>query len=93
MPSFKLHKFVSEKIVEAGMDSTTPVAVITEATTPAQRVRHLTLAALGIDRIDNPSVIVIGAVAGDPVLDPQDPTLLGLLTDRPHPSFIGEAHP
>ena len=81
---------LAERLLDAGMDDDTPVAIITEATTPTQRVRHLPLAALGVDRVDNPSVIVIGAVAGDPVLDPQDPTLLGLLTDRSHPSLIGD---
>ena len=81
---------LAEHLVEVGMDGDTPVAVITEATTAAQRVRHHRLADLGIERVTNPSVIVIGAVAGDPVLDPQDPTLLALLSDQPDPTLVGE---
>ena len=81
---------LGERLVEAGLPADTPVAVITEATTPEQRVANLPLGQLGVERVANPSVIVIGAVAGDPVLDPQDPTLLGLLSDRSHPALAGE---
>jgi len=73
---------IGEALLGGGLAADTPVAVITDATTPGQRVRSLTLARLGVDRVANPSVIVVGAVAGTPVLDPQDPTLLALLTDH-----------
>ena len=82
---------LAENLLDAGMGDDTPVAIITEATTPSQRVTSLRLADLGVDRVDNPSVIVVGAVAGDPVLDPQDPTLFGLLTNQTQPSLVGEA--
>ncbi len=56
------------RLLEAGMAGSTPVAIVTEATTPRQHVRYLELDELGVEPVANPSVIVIGAVAGSPVL-------------------------
>ena len=82
---------LGELLVEAGMAPETPVAIVTEATTRRQRVASLRLDQLGIEPVANPSVIVVGAVAGDPVLDPQNPTLLGLLSNSDQPALVGEA--
>lgn len=54
------------RLLEAGMAGSTPVAIVTKATTPQQSVRYLDLDDLGIEPVANPSVIVIGAVAGLP---------------------------
>ena len=59
---------VRERLLAGGMDEATPVAVIIKATTPDQQIRSLTLAALGAVAIPNPAIIVIGAVAGSPVI-------------------------
>ncbi len=69
------------RLLEAGMAGTTPVAIVTEATTARQRVRYLALDELGIEPVANPSVIVIGAVAGSPVLAPN---VLSAATSQPH---------
>ena len=53
-----------DRLLAGGMDPETPVAIITEATLPTMRERRHTLAELGEERVPNPSVIVIGAVAG-----------------------------
>ena len=65
---------IRTRLLEAGMSGTTPVAIVTEATTPRQQVRYLELDELGIEPVANPSVIVIGAVAGSPVLALDDLT-------------------
>ncbi|MEM9464913.1 MAG: uroporphyrinogen-III C-methyltransferase [Actinomycetota bacterium] len=83
---------LAEQLLDAGMAPDTAVAIVTEATTPSQTVAHLPLADLGLEPVPNPSVIVVGAVAGDPVLEPQDPTLLGLLGTRSRPVLAVEAH-
>ncbi|MEM8706256.1 MAG: uroporphyrinogen-III C-methyltransferase [Actinomycetota bacterium] len=83
---------LAEHLVAAGMPGDTPVAIITEATTERQRIASLPLSELGVEPVANPSVIVVGAVAGDPVLDPQDPTLLGLLSNTTDTSLAAEAH-
>lgn len=54
---------VSARLRGGGMAPDTPVAVVTSATTSAQRIERLRLVDLGRDRVANPSVIVIGAVA------------------------------
>lgn len=77
---------IRDALIEGGLAPATPVGIITEATTPAQRIRTLTLGELGAVPVRNPSVIVVGAVAGSPVLDPQDPTLPSLIS--PHHSSI-----
>lgn len=52
-----------DRLLAGGMRPDTPVAIITEATTPTMLEKRLTLAELGIAPVQNPSVIVIGAVA------------------------------
>lgn len=52
-----------DRLVAGGMDPDTPVAVITNATTPQQTETRLKLSELGVAKVANPSVIVIGAVA------------------------------
>ncbi|MEM7091970.1 MAG: uroporphyrinogen-III C-methyltransferase [Actinomycetota bacterium] len=61
---------IRTRLLEAGMRGDMPVAIVTEATTPNQRTRFLELDELGIEPVANPSVIVVGAVAGAPVLPP-----------------------
>ena len=46
-----------------GYDAATPVAVVMDATTPAQRVWTGRLDTLGDADVESPAVIVIGAVA------------------------------
>jgi siroheme synthase len=52
-----------DRLLAAGMDPLTPVAIITEATLPTQRETRLRLLDLGVEPVANPSVIVIGTVA------------------------------
>lgn len=52
-----------DRLLAGGMEPATPVAIITDATLPTMSERRLTLAQLGEERVPNPSVIVIGAVA------------------------------
>jgi uroporphyrin-III C-methyltransferase len=52
-----------DRLLNAGMDPLTPVAIITEATLPTQRETRLRLQDLGVEPVANPSVIVIGTVA------------------------------
>lgn len=54
---------IAQRLLDAGMAPTTPVAVITDATLPTQRDRRGTLAELGREPVPSPSVLVIGAVA------------------------------
>lgn len=56
------------RLLEAGMAGDTPVAIVTEATTPRQEINRCQLDELGVTPVPNPSVIVIGAVAANPVL-------------------------
>lgn len=77
---------IRDELIAGGLPPETPVGIVTEATTPNQHVRTLTLAELGVEPVKNPSVIVIGAIAGAPVLDHQDPTLLSLIAPH-HPSL------
>lgn len=58
------------RLLEAGMSGSTPVAIVTDATTPRQRTRLLELDRLGVEPVPNPSVIVVGAVAHSPVIGP-----------------------
>lgn len=59
---------ISERLVAAGMDPTTPVAVVRAATTQDQDVQRTTLAGLPELTVTNPSTIVVGSVAGQSVL-------------------------
>jgi uroporphyrin-III C-methyltransferase len=52
-----------DRLVAAGMDPLTPVAIITDATLPTQTETRLRLNELGDVPVANPSVIVIGTVA------------------------------
>ncbi len=56
---------IRDRLLSADMPAETPVAIITSATTSSQKVRRLQLADLGTERVENPSIIVIGAVADD----------------------------
>lgn len=67
----KRARSVSSRLRGAGMAPSTPVAIVTEATTEAQRVQRMSLGELGASPVINPSVIVIGAVAAS-----ADPTEL-----------------
>jgi uroporphyrin-III C-methyltransferase len=57
-------KSFRDRLLAGGMRADMPVAIITEATTSSMQERRLTLAELGVASVPNPSVIVIGAVAG-----------------------------
>jgi len=59
---------IRDQLLAGGMAPTTAVAIVTRASTPEQHVTRLRLAELGVEPVDNPSVIVIGAVAESPVL-------------------------
>jgi len=58
---------IRARLLEAGMPGTTPVAIVTHATTPHEQIHRCELDELGIDPVANPSIIVIGHVAGTPV--------------------------
>ena len=53
-----------DRLLAGGMRADMPVAIITNATTPEMREQRLVLSELGVEPVANPSVIVIGAVAG-----------------------------
>ena len=59
---------IATRLISGGMSPGTPVAVVTRATCVDQRVERSTLDDLGLRRIANPSVIVIGEVAARDVL-------------------------
>lgn len=54
---------IARRLLGAGMSPTTPVAVVTDATTPQQTDERLTLEELQEHPVRSPSIIVIGAVA------------------------------
>lgn len=56
-------RLIADRLIAGGMAAETPVAVITSATLPDQRVARTVLADLGGQPVRNPSVIVVGAVA------------------------------
>jgi uroporphyrin-III C-methyltransferase len=53
-----------DRLLRGGMRADMPVAIITNATTPDMTEHRLVLSQLGDQPVPNPSVIVIGAVAG-----------------------------
>lgn len=59
---------IRERLLVAGMDATTPVAIVVSATTPQQQVLRMPLGDLGTSPVPNPAVIVIGEVAASPVV-------------------------
>lgn len=75
---------IRDRLIEGGMKSDTPAAIIHAATTDAQTTRRMPLAQLGDIPVSNPAVIVIGAVADLDLLDlhptdtPIQPTTRGI---------------
>jgi len=59
---------IRERLLDAGMPSDTPAAIVVSASTPHQQVHRLALADLGVVPVQNPAVIVIGDVASSPVI-------------------------
>jgi uroporphyrin-III C-methyltransferase len=55
---------IAQRLIAAGRAPSTPVAVVTAATTADQRTLRTTLANLGAAEVASPSVIVVGDVAG-----------------------------
>lgn len=68
---------ISKSLRSAGMDPATPVAIVTDATSPAQLIERTSLVELGRQPVANPAVIVIGDVAA-----------LDLRTTAPNPTSI-----
>ncbi len=60
---------ISDRLIAAGMDGATPVAVVRAATTTEQDVQRTTLADLPELDVVNPSTLVVGSVAAHSVLD------------------------
>ncbi len=56
---------IREALLAGGRSSSTPVAVITDATLPSERVERLALEELGRTPVESPSVLVIGEVAAE----------------------------
>ena len=54
---------LADRLVAAGMEPSTPVAVVSDATLPTQEVHRTTLAGLGELPVRAPATIVIGEVA------------------------------
>ena len=54
---------IRESLVAGGAPDSTPVAVITKATTPEQTVLRISLRELGNRPIENPSILVVGPAA------------------------------
>lgn len=59
---------VRDRLLLAGMNAETPVAIVVSATTAGQQVLRMPLNDLGAQPVPNPAVIVIGAVAHSPVI-------------------------
>lgn len=59
----RLARSVAERLIDGGMSSCTPVAIVTDATLPSQTEFRLTLGELGIDPVPSPSVIIVGELA------------------------------
>ena len=55
---------IRQRLIDSGAPISTPVAIITNATTAEQKAVRLTLGQLGESTIENPSIIVIGPAAG-----------------------------
>jgi siroheme synthase len=77
-------RLISERLVGGGMRPDMPVAIVTSATCDDQHVERLTLDRLGVEPVCNPSVIVVGEVAGRDVL--RDVPILPVLAATPVPS-------
>lgn len=54
---------IARQLIEGGLDPQTPVGVIERAYTSSQRTLRTSLDRLGETRVENPAIIVIGAVA------------------------------
>jgi uroporphyrin-III C-methyltransferase len=70
---------ISDRLIQGGLEPTTPVAVVHAATTTTQDVQRTTLAGLPELTVVNPSTLVVGAVAAQSVLDL--PAISRLTTD------------
>ena len=90
---------IGERLLNAGVPHSTPVAVITRASTPEQTTTRLELAKLGEQEIENPSVIVVGPAAALDLaqvrLDPEQSENLLLSNEPTHrtsalPNPLGE---
>ena len=64
-------------LIDAGKDPETPVLIVESGTTPEQRSRRTTLAALGATPVATPATLVIGAVAGLRLVAYEDRPLFG----------------
>lgn len=88
-----------DRLLSAGMRPDMPVAIITEATSPAMRERRLVLSELGVDPVPNPSVIVIGAVAALDLRSHVPPSAVTAVLapsashHQPHDTPVSEATP
>ena len=71
---------ISERLISAGREPATAVAVIVAATTTDQHIQRTTLAGLVDLTVVNPATLVIGGVAAQSVLDPP---VLVTLTEEP----------
>jgi uroporphyrin-III C-methyltransferase len=58
---------VRDRLLAGGMSPSTPVAVVTDATTPDQRMWQGRLSELGVAAVPSPSVIVVGETAAHPL--------------------------
>jgi uroporphyrin-III C-methyltransferase len=77
-------RLIADRLLAGGMPADMPVAVVTSATCPDQRVARTTLAALGDEPVCNPSTIVVGAVAA------LDVTAIASLAASTHASHPGD---
>lgn len=54
---------IRDRLILGGLERTTPVAVVTNASLPDERIERLLLSELGTHPVPSPSVLIIGAVA------------------------------
>ena len=76
---------IARCLLGAGMAGATPVAIVTNATRPDQTTRFVDLADLIEVPVRSPSVLIIGAVAAGPVLDPSAADVVTDLSFAPAP--------
>ncbi len=77
-----------DRLLGGGMRADMPVAIITNACTPHMTEYRCTLAELGETRVPNPSVIVIGAVAGLDLRPWIDSAAFEASTNDEHPDLL-----
>lgn len=82
---------VARRLLEGGLDTSTPVLVVENGTTPAQRSRRATLAGLARLEVSSPATIVVGEVAALGLASFEQRALFGWRVVVTRPASAGAA--